>query len=367
MYYILHGTEEFLRSEEVARLKAEILKDGMGDLNITVLNGRRIDLREILDACSALPFLTQRRLIVVEGLLAHLEKRRGDQESEDTPPPAGDAAERLSAYLPTMPETTRLVFVEDRDLSARNPILKLATQQKAGYVRAFKPLTGAGLAKWIRQRAKGKGVEIQAAAVALLPTYTGSDLRRLDGELEKLAALGDYARPITADDVRTLVTADLEKEVWALVEALGNRQGREAMRLLQEAFRQRKHELYLLTMIARQIRLILSAKDLSQQSREPEDIRRELRLSGRFPVHKLLQQARQFTMEELEAMLGRVLDVDQAIKTGRSEGPLALEMLVLETCGRRDPASASAHQTRNRSRTRSASATSLSSPDPRSR
>ena len=43
MFYILHGDEEFLRSEEVARLKAEILSDGMGDLNITTLDGRRVD------------------------------------------------------------------------------------------------------------------------------------------------------------------------------------------------------------------------------------------------------------------------------------------------------------------------------------
>lgn len=366
MFYILHGDEEFLRSEEVARLKAEILSDGMGDLNITTLDGRRVDLRELMDLCSTLPFLTQRRLIIVEGLLQRLEKRRGNgDEADATPAPVGDEAERLAAYLPTMPDTTRLVFVEAKILGARHPILRLAAKQQSGYVRVFRRLGGSDLQAWLRQRATEKGAELEGAAAALLPTYTGNDLRRLDAELEKLAALAGYQRAITADDVRALVTPDVENEIWNLVDALGHRQGRTAMRLLQEAFQQRKHELYLLTMFARQVRLILGAKDLAEQGQNPEEIRKTLRLPGKYPVHKLLQQSRRFTMEELEAMLGRVLDVDQAIKTGRADGPLALEMLVLEVCARRR--SAPAHQVSSRSRTRSARATSLSSPEPRSR
>ena len=68
-----------------------------------------------------------------------------------------------------------------------------------------------------------------------------------------------------------------------------------------------------------------------------EEVRRELKLSHSFIAEKLVSQARMFRMEELEALLRRVAEVDQAIKTGQIEGPLALEMLIVESC-RRGPA-----------------------------
>lgn len=337
MFYVFHGTEEFLRAEEIARFKGEILKDGMGDLNLIVLDGRRVGIRELMDHCSALPFLTPRRLVIVEDLLQRLERRRsgGDDEAEDAPPPdAGDAA-RLVAYLPTMPETTRLVFSESKALGKRNPVLRLAEESPQGHAKAFEPLTGGALQSWIRQRAQDKGVGIDPQAVSLLAAYETSDLRRLDGELEKLAALAGYARAITAEDVRALVAPDFQQETFRLMDTIGERQGREALRRLREALDHEVHPLYLLTMVARQVRLILGAKDLAEQGLKPEEIRRELRLSHLFIVNKLLDQARRFTSEDLEAMQRRVLETDQAIKTGRAEGPLALELLVLEICQRR--------------------------------
>ncbi len=243
MFYILHGDEEFLRSEEVARLKAEILSDGMGDLNITTLDGRRVDLRELMDLCSTLPFLTQRRLIIVEGLLQRLEKRRGNgDEADATPAPVGDEAERLAAYLPTMPDTTRLVFVEAK-IPGRAAPDPPAGRQAAERLRPRLPAAGGSdLQASATPARQKKGQNSRGLRRHSLPTYTGNDLRRLDAELEKLAALAGYQRAITADDVRALVTPDVENEIWNLVDALGHRQGRTAMRLLAGGLQQRKHE-----------------------------------------------------------------------------------------------------------------------------
>ncbi len=369
MFYVLHGTEEFQRSEELARRKAEILQDGMGDLNITVLDGNRVDLRELMDRSSAFPFLTQRRLIIVEGLLQRYEKHpSGDEEDPDdaAPPPAADEVARLAAYLPTMPETTRLVFVESKQIGARNPILRMA-KKPVGFARAYLPLSGGDLGDWIGKRAKEKGVAIDQAAVKAMVALVGNDLRRIDGELEKLAAYAAYQRAITAEDVRSLVPEDLDKTVWALVDALGNRQPQQALNLLEDTMDQRdpraRQPLYYLAMFARQMRLILAYRDLAAQGLRQGEIQNEMHLAE-YPFRKVQEQAGKFEDVELDEILARVLDVDQALKTGRAEGPLALEMLILDICSRRP---ASPHHTSSRSRTRSASATSLSSPEPRSR
>ena len=348
MFYVFHGSEEFLRAEEIARFKNEILKDGMGDLNLIVLDGRRVDVRDLMDHCSAIPFLTQRRLVIVEDLLQRLERRRGGDD--DAPPADSEETARLVEYLPTMPETTRLVFSESKQLGKRNPVLRLAEASEQGVAKAFEPLTGGSLQNWIRRRAEDKGTAIEPQAVSLLGTYESSDLRRLDGELEKLAAYAGYARAITAEDVRELVAPDLQDDVFKLMDTIGERKGREALRRLREALdNEQNHPLYLLTMMARQVRLILGAKDLAQQNRSPEDIRRELHVSRLFIVNKLLDQARQFSVEDLEAMQRRVLETDQAIKTGRIDAPLALELLVLDICRRRRPARRAPSRARSRS------------------
>jgi DNA polymerase III subunit delta len=342
MFYILHGDEEFTRSEEVARLKAHVATAGLGDLNIAVLDGRQVALNELISACNTLPFLGDKRLIIVEGLLQRFEPReraRGKASAGDatsTPARETESVEKLAAYLPHLPPSTRLVFVESRTLGRNNPILKLAQGDQESHVREFKAPGDDELPEWIRRRAEKKRASIAREAVALLATLIGPNLRLLDQELEKLAALANYARPITGQDVHALVSAGHEADIFALVDTLGVRNRERAMQQLQELLLSGANELYLLTMIARQIRLILAAKDLAQEKKlKPEEIRRELHISHGFIVDKLLRQGQQFSAEELEAIQGRVLETDQAIKTGRIEPRLALELLTLEICHRR--------------------------------
>lgn len=353
MFYILHGQEDLTRTEEVAKLKRQIMNDGMGDLNITQLDGRRLELSELINVCNTLPFFTQRRLIIVQDLLQRFEsgggRRRGQKQPADSTADK-EYAKKLAAYLPSLPPTTRLLFIESRSLGRRNPIVHLANDKEIGYIREFKPLKEGQVSVWIQRRVKSKGVDIARDAVALLVTYVGTDLRLLDQELEKLAAYAGYGRAITAEDVRQLVNAALDANIFAMVDSIGMRDRAHAMAQLEELIADGANELYLLAMIARQVRLILSAKDLAEnQGMRANEIRVKLKISHGFIVEKLLRQAKQFEMRELETIMQRLLTIDEEIKTGRVDGMLALEVLIVQACRR--PASRQRVQRRARSRT----------------
>lgn len=363
MFYILHGEDEFSRTEEVARLKALMAREGAGDLNITALDGRRLTLGELMNACNALPFLAGRRLVIVNDYLQRLGARRRSASAEEEPQEDSTAAlseetTALLAYLPHLPPTTRLVFVESVTLPPNHPVLKFAQGNPQGHVRAFPVLNPRqeegrrDLVVWIRRRAKEKGVEITAPAAAALVEFVGGDLRALDQELEKLAGYAAYARAITVEDVRTLTSAIQEANIFDLMDALGLRQRKEALALAARLFAEGANELYLLTMIARQVRLILMVKEMAEEKRAPSgDIAKSLGLRP-FMVTRLLRQAQQFGAEELEHLLGRILEIDQAIKTGRIEGRLAVDLLILEICQRRSAVSTPPHQGSRASRTR---------------
>jgi DNA polymerase-3 subunit delta len=336
MFYILHGDEEFARAEEVAKLKAQIAEDGMGDLNITVFDGRSVTLSQLFNACDTVPFLTERRLVIVENLLQRLQSRGGSSGTERDASAAGDETQKLLDYLPTIPSTTRLVFVEDRRLPRSQPILKWAVKSDDGYVREFSAPGGGGLQAWIRQRAHLKGVEIQREAVAKLATFVGDDLRLLDRELEKLAAYVGYDAAIDEQAVEALVSAAQEADIFALVDALGMRRQKQAIEHLQRLIADGANALYLLAMIARQIRLLISAKDLAEnQGLSSAEIGKKLGISHRFIIDKITRQSRQFEDAELEALLQALLDIDQGIKTGRVHEELALELLIVRMCQRR--------------------------------
>lgn len=355
MLHILHGEEEFTRAEELAHLKAQVASDGMGDLNIVVLDGRKLRLEELIAACDALPFLGTRRLVVVEGLLQRLESRarpkEGEESSEEASAPADPAlAKGLLAYLPQLPPTTDLVLVEAKALKASNPVLKSAPKLGAR-VHEYGLLRKEALKNWVIARARSKGVAIAEEACELLMRYLGSDLRALDTELEKLAAHAGYARETTREDVAALVSATVEEQVWGMVDALGARDRAAATELLERMLAQDQHPLYLLSMFTRQFRLILSAKELSEERKlSLPAVQAELGVRD-FVAEKLLQQARTFSLAELERVLERLLELDQGIKTGRMDGQLGLELLTVEVCRRRRGQPAG-YQPRSRVRTR---------------
>ena len=348
MLYVLHGEEEFSRSEVVRDLKTRMAEDGLGDLNTTTLDGRSVGLDEVVAACDILPFLGNRRLVIVEGLMSRLGgrargRRRRSSRQKDTDDVAvaesqSDDWDRLADYLPRLPPTTRLVLVETTSLPASHPLLKLAVDIPDSYIHEFGPLTGGELEAWVRRRAKDKGAEITPVAARLLISYAGSGLRALDSELEKLVAHGGYAQAIDEADVRALVVPDFETNIFSLVDALGERNRAGALAELEQMLADRANELYLLTMIVRQVRLILGMKDLMLEGNtSPAEIARLLGVRHRFVIEKLQKQARLFEVEELETILGRTLEIDQSIKTGRIAGRLALELLVVEICHRRAP------------------------------
>ncbi len=311
MFYLFHGDDEFTRSETLAELKRKMGDPAMAELNISVLDGRKATLGEIKHACDAAPFFAQRRLVIVEGLLAGLK---------------GEELEELLEYLRQLPQTTRLVLVEEESVPKDNPVRRLAEEQ--GFVKEFKKPRGGELSRWIEERVRKKGGKIERAAVEELAAFVGDDLRLLDREIDKLLAYVNWSRPIGVEDVRLLVSYVRAASVFKMVDALGQRDKRRAAKLLHRLLDEGEHPLALLGMIVRQFRIILQVKELSERGLSTGEIAAKLGLPG-FIVEKGLRQARNFSMERLEAIYGRLLEADVAIKTGRMDAALALDMLVM--------------------------------------
>lgn len=333
MYYIFHGEDEFTRSEQVKALREKMGDPQFADLNITWLDGRKTTVSEIAHACDAMPFLLDKRLIIVEGMLTRLEARgkgKDEEEPGDEQPTSGVAKE-LIAYLDRLPESTRLVFVEPKSLAKNNAVLKhadAARDKKNAHIKEFAKLKPRDVPGWIQKRVQAKHGKMDLPAVHALADHVGADLRLLDNEIEKLIT---YRRgeTVTANDVRELVAAVQESSVFDFVDALGKRQAKTALDLLHHQLEHGNEVPPLFGMVVRQFRLLLQMKDLATRGMTLEAAIQQTKLHP-YPAQKVWEQSSNFTLPRLEEIYRRLLETDIAIKTGRSEPLVALDVLVVE-------------------------------------
>jgi len=332
MFYLFHGEDEFSRTEAIRNLKQRMGGDpAIADLNTTILDGQKITLAELQHVCDTIPFMADQRLVIVEGLLGALSARGG--RKGDEPTGRREILDDLVAYLPQLPSTTRLIFVEDRRIPPTHPIHKLALELECGYVKEFVLLQKGALDRWIAERAVQHGGQIAPQAIRELAAFVGNDLRLLDKEIAKLVTYAGSERPISVDDVHLLVSYAQEANVFHMVDALGRRDGRTTMRLLHQLLSDQP-PLSLLGMIVRQFRILVQVKELSERGLSQREIADKLDLHG-FVVEKGLSQARNFSMAQLETVYDKLVETDVAIKTGQLDAVLALDLLVAGMSQRR--------------------------------
>lgn len=312
MFYVFHGEDSYSQQETLAKLTAKMGDPAMLDLNTTRLEGY-ISFAQLQQATAVMPFLAKVRLIIVRDLLsAKPDKAFMDQ---------------LTAYLPQMPESTRLFFLESKALPPNHALVKLAEEDKNGYVKQFDRLDGGALEKWIREQVAERDGRLHPHAVQLLAANVGSNLEILTHELDKLVLYKGADAEITGADVTLLSPYAAEASIFELVDALGSRNSKRASLLLQQKFSEGADPFYLFTMIVRQFRLLIQVKELADAGKRPPAIGQELKLHS-FVTGKLYQQSQGFSLPQLEQIYHHLLDIDVGSKTGRQELPTALALLV---------------------------------------
>jgi DNA polymerase-3 subunit delta len=307
------------------RARLERLEAALGDpstasLNTSTFEGGRTELGELSAACEAMPFLSDRRLVIVRGQLARGEGS-GRGKTADSP---------LAEYVARVPDTTDLVFLES-ELPTTGALLKsiqeLAAQKRAEIVRDA-PMDEGRAIEWLRRRAQERGGSIAGDAAMALVGAVGTDARALDRELEKLLLLaGD--RAVGPEHVRALVPAADETRVFELVDAIGNRNARAAVRAWRSLIRAGEDPHRLLSMIARQVRLLIIARDHAAKGGSSGSLASAVALPPRV-AQNLAGQARRWSAATLERVLATLVQLDRESKTGGQELEASLEVLVAE-------------------------------------
>jgi DNA polymerase-3 subunit delta len=326
---LLNGDDEFAIAQYLAKTQA-----GLGDASLVVMNlakldGRTYNLDDLLSIAGAMPFLARRRLVILEYPTARLSSK--------------EAQERFIAQLGKIPPSTLLILVEykiltDRRAREKNKLHWLEEWAfSAGekvWIKRFELPKMEELPRWIQDKAKAYGGQFTRAAAGELAGLVGDEPRLADQEIQKLLTYVNYRRPVELDDVH-LLTADMrEGDIFTLVDAIGNRNVRGAMAMLQRLLEE-DEPIAIFAMIVRQFRLLLQVRELLDQGSNPAEIACEIHLHP-YVAGKISGQAHRFSLPVLERIYHRLAEIDEEMKTSQVPGNLALETLVVQL-GNIDP------------------------------
>jgi DNA polymerase-3 subunit delta len=316
--YLLHGDDEFAMAQHVADMETKVGDPGTAAMNITRLDGRSYNLDQLLSVASAMPFLARRRLVILSEFLGRI--------------PGAPARKSFIGLLEKIPATTALVLMEsklltswqDRKKGKLHWLEKWAQEQgERAFIKEFSLPKGRAMIGWVQEQARVAGGQFTPQAAELLATLVDEDPRQANQEIIKLLTYVSYRRPVEPDDVQNLTADSNQGDIFAMVDAIGLQDSRTAAGMLHRLL-ETQEPLSLFGMIVRQFRLLLLAREILD---EGGDVARQLHLHP-FVADKISAQARRFRLSELEAVYHRLVNLDEAIKTGMIEAEIGLDTFI---------------------------------------
>lgn len=326
--YLLHGDDDLAISEALEKIQSKFEDSATAELNTTRLDGRIDSLEDLAAVVSALPFLANRRLVIFEHPLARLQGASGQHK-------------KFIEILESVPPTTALVLVE------RSPLLDYKGEwlkgtrwigkwfEKTGkrtFLRTFPLPRGGGMVQWIIERTSALGGSITPQAASTLAGLTGENTRMADQEILKLLDYVNFSRSVDIDDVQALTPDAAEVDDFALVEALRRREARKAQAVLHRKLEEEEPNIILGSMIY-QFRLLLLAREIIDQGGNQQDVIDQLAQFFKvsyYPAKLAHENAFRFSPQALHEIYHNLLDIDEAIKTGKMPADLALDLFTLQ-------------------------------------
>ena len=323
MIIFIHGEDTF---RSLQRLK--ILKQGFSKkydqqaINIISLDGDTVKIDELRKNILSPGLLEKKRCIVIKNIIKNKDKAL-----------KGELREIISKKSAV--KDNILIFWEDLTVDPRAGGLGRLTKEDKGLIRFLKEQKeerfdrlGPGLLrKWVLAEIKKRGGTISQDALDQLTGSVGQDLWKMNQEIEKLV---HYKKDqmITKEDVMLFVQSKFDDNVFLLTDALGQKNSQEALRLFHEQLALGTDPLALLANFMWLIRNLIMIQEVKEQL-PPTKIAQELGLHP-YVVKKSLPQVQRFSAGELKKIYGRLIKIDEELKTSSKDPKVLFDMFIVE-------------------------------------
>jgi DNA polymerase-3 subunit delta len=331
--YFVWGEETMMLDEAVEAIVKHAAPGGVNDFNFDAFHGREASVDTIVSACEMLPMMSKRRLVVL-------------RDAQELPM---SELERLGSYLDNpSPSTCLIVHAQTakKKFDGRKSIVKKL--KKASVNCEFATLYDNEVTEILHNRAGRRGLRLAPAVAAYLVAAVGTDLASLDQALDKIdlyigidpdddssngSSSKNAPRFVDEDVVREVVADTKVRSVFELTDAVGERKFEEALSILSNMLRNGESAIGAVAMLARHFRIVAKLQDPSIRNLSSNKKAGAVRVSPYF-VKDYERHARTFGLAAIEDIRGRLLRVDQALKSSGLDDKTVVEQLIYDICFR---------------------------------
>lgn len=294
--------EPLLAERAIDRVVALYLDPTMKDMAYAAYFADEADPSEIVSVAETLPFLTERRIVVVRRAERYLA------ESNCGP---------LLTYLSNPCTSTLLLFVADT-IDRRSKFYRACNKLKA--VVPCPRLRESDVKLWIAQEAKKRQKRIRADAIQALIERSGT---RLGDVFNALNLVCDYVGDkleVDAEDVKAACSDVAEEQIWTLTDAIAASDTKKAVRALRE----------LLDLGLSEFQILGSLNWLLKSAHAVAAKTPGLPRMSKFVARKVEPLAQKLGPEKVRDAFSLCMEAEIMLRSTHVDPALALELLVVK-------------------------------------
>ena len=308
MTLFLYGADSYRSKEKLDEITGHYKKIHKSALNLIYLDATKTSFFDFYHRVKTYSMFAETKLVILKNVFSNKKFQE-------------DFLEKVKSLEKVK---NVVVIYENSEIDQRLKLCKTLTKECKS--QEFVLLDTKNVKIWAVKEFKKNKARINSDALDALVAHVGNDLWRLSNEIKKLRDFRAGAL-IKKEDVQLLVTPNIETDIFKTIDALAQKNKKQAMALLQKHIDNVDNPLYLLSMIGYQFRNLLVVKELAEKGLMYASI---VKKSGLHPfvVKKTYFQCRQFTFEELKNIYRNIFKTDSDIKVGNIKAETALDLFV---------------------------------------
>ncbi len=318
MVYFLYGKDSFRSKQKLSEILDGYKKTHKSGLNLIFFDceEQKLDFSVFQNRIRQVSMFKEKKLVVLKNLFSDADLKE-------------DFLKNAKEFVD--PKDIIIIY-ESKEIKASDSLLKFLL--KNAKCQESKILDYSNLRNWAKKEIEKQKTKIEEQALDVLLDIAGEDLWQLSNEIQKLANFSAGGGPafgggkiITLADVRIMIKSKIETDIFKTIDAIAQKNKKQALGLLHKHIENGDNPLYLLSMISYQFRNLLVVKDLIERATPYTMLAKKSGLHP-FVIKKNYEQCRQFDLQYLKKIYLKIFQADLDIKIGKIDPEMALDVLV---------------------------------------
>ena len=238
-------------------------------------------------------------------------------------------ADSLLKYFENPNSLSNIIFICSEKIDSRKKITK-ALKEKYEMI-TIPTLKYYEIENRVEKYFGKEGYKIDKDTVKYIVANSLNNYDLVMNEVEKIILYYNHPSYIKKSDVENIVSKSMNTNNFLFVDAIIDGDLEKSLALLKDLKAMKVEPTILISLIARDIRIMLNIKKLLEENKREYEILNELKLMD-WQLEKYLKKAFPYKIKELEEWLVKLTELDLKIKSGKLEKYDALELFILDIC-----------------------------------